>query len=78
MTQIQIRTRASKAPGTSSSSGFVSLVDATTMTDTRILLDLYYVGIRRSFSFWRFSVCPLPIMPVLISITHVDLLLHDV
>jgi len=36
-TQIQIQTRAYKAHGTSSSSGFVSLVDATTMTDTKFL-----------------------------------------
>jgi len=33
--QIQIQTQASRAPGTSSSVGFVSLVDATTMSVTR-------------------------------------------
>jgi len=36
ITQIQIQTRASKAPGTSSLSGFVSLVEGTTMTDTEV------------------------------------------
>jgi len=81
ITQIQIQTRASKGPGTSSLSGFVSLVDGTTMTDTEIfagfvLCVAYFNWIPRSFSFWCFSVSPLPIMPVLISITRVDLF-HD-
>jgi len=82
MAQIQIPTRASKAPGISSSSGFVSLVDATTMTDSRIFAGFLPWGLVQSdtlfFPFCHFSVSLLPILHVLIPITHIDLVLHDI